>query len=366
MLKLDIFLILGYNILKNCFERSEIFMYTDYVSDLLESLCYANGTSGDESDAANFAAEKLGEFMNVSIDKLGNVVGRNEAEGKHFLLDAHIDRIGLVVTAITDDGFLKVGACGGIDVRTLDAAEVIVYGTEPIFGVITAIPPHLSKSDENKASDITDILIDIGMDKETAERFITPSDRVIVKPQFSKLLSSRVVGTALDDRAGVVSLLLACKLLKENGNLPNLTVVFSVCEETTGSGAKTTSFKASADEAIAVDVSFALQPGVSPEESGELSKGPMIGFSSTLDFSMSKKLVSVAEKNEIPYQKEIMGSRTGTNADSIAVSGQGVKMGLLSIPQRNMHTQAEIIDINDVINTAKLIAGYISCRMEEC
>lgn len=341
-------------------------MYTDYVFDLLESLCYANGTPGDENDAARLAAEKLGEFMSVSIDKLGNVVGRNEADGTHFLLDAHIDRIGLVVTAITAEGFLKVGACGGIDVRTLDAAEVIVYGTEPIFGVISAIPPHLEKSGENKACDISDIVIDIGMDKETAEKYITPSDRVIVKPQFCKLLSSRVTGTALDDRAGVVSLLLACKILKERGILPNLTVVFSVCEETTGSGAKTSSFKASADEAIAVDVSFALQPGVSPEESGELSKGPMIGFSSTLDFEMSKKLVSVAKMNKILYQQEIMGSRTGTNADSIAVSGEGVKMGLLSIPQRNMHTQAEIIDVEDVINTAKLIAEYISYRTEEC
>lgn len=341
-------------------------MYTDYVLSLLESLCYVNGTSGDEKEAALFASEKLSEFMDVSVDKLGNVIGRNISEGTHFLLDAHIDRIGLVVTAITDEGFLKVGACGGIDVRTLDASEVIVYGTEPVFGVISAIPPHLTKSDDNKASDISDIIIDIGMDKETAEKYITPSDRVIVKPQFNKLLSSRVTGTALDDRAGVASLLLACKILKDKNISPNLTVVFSVCEETTGSGAKTSSFKASADEAIAVDVSFALQPGVAAEESGELSKGPMIGFSSTLDFEMSRMLVSVAEKNEIPYQKEIMGSKTGTNADSIAVSGVGIKMGLVSIPQRNMHTQAEIIDIQDVINTAILIAEYISCRMEEC
>ena len=81
---------------------------------------------------------------------------------------------------------------------------------------------------------------------------------------------------------------------------------------------------------------------------------------------MSKDIVSVAEKCEIPYQKEIMGSRTGTNADSIAVSGEGVRMGLISIPLRNMHTQAEIADIEDVINTAKLICEYISCRTEEC
>lgn len=341
-------------------------MNTDYILELLEKLCLADGTSGDESAAAKTAAEELGKYMSVTSDKLGNVIGRQEGEGTHFLLDAHIDRIGLAVTAITEEGFLKVGACGGIDTRTLDAAEVMIYGRKPVYGVISAIPPHLTKSGENKASDVSDIVIDIGMDKETAEKYITPSDRVVVVSKFNKLLGSKVSCAALDDRAGVVSLLLACDMLKEKGVKPNMTVVFSVCEETSGSGAKTSSFAANADEAIAVDVSFARQPGVSEEESGILSNGPMIGFSSTLDFEMSKKFVTAAENKNIPYQKEIMGGRTGTNADSIAVSGYGTKMGLLSIPQRNMHTQAEIVDINDVINTAKLISEYISYRMEEC
>ena len=341
-------------------------MNTDYILELLEKLCLADGTSGDEDAAAKIAADELKKYMSVSRDKLGNVIGRQEGEGTHFLLDAHIDRIGLVVTAITDEGFVKVGSCGGIDTRTLDAAEVVIYGSKAVFGVVAAVPPHLTKSGENKASDISDVLIDIGMDKETAEKYITPSDRVVAVSDFNKLLGSKVTCAALDDRAGVVSLILACDMLKGKGIRPNMTVVFSVCEETTGSGAKTSSFAANADESIAVDVSFAKQPGVSEEESGMLSKGPMIGFSSTLDFEMSKKLVSVAESRNIPYQKEIMGGKTGTNADSIAVSGFGTKMGLLSIPQRNMHTQAEIVDINDVIDTARLISEYISYRLEEC
>lgn len=333
---------------------------------LLEDLCCSDGTSGDEKDAANISLEKISQYMDAKIDNMGNVVAHTNGCGKHFLLDAHIDRIGMVVTSITDDGFLKVGACGGVDMRTFDAAEVIVNGTEKIYGVISAIPPHLTKSGENKASDISDVVIDIGMDKETAQKYIVPSDRVIFKSDFKKLLSSRVCCAALDDRAGVACLILAVDMLKEKGITPNLTVVFSVCEETCGTGAKTSSFSADADVAIAVDVSFATAPDVSKAEAGELSKGPMIGFSSTLDYSMSKKLVSVAEKLNIPYQKEIMGSRTGTNADSIAVSGDGVKMGLVSIPLRNMHTQSEVVDIEDIKNSAKLICEYIISEMEEC
>ncbi len=333
---------------------------------LLKSLCCVGGTPGDETVAAEVAAKELGKYMDVSIDALGNVIGRKKGEGTRFLLDAHIDRVGMVVTAITDEGFLKVGACGGIDLRVLDAAEVTVFGKKKIYGVVSAIPPHLSKNDENKASDITDITIDIGMDKETAEKYITPSDRVVVNSEFVELLSSRVCCGALDDRAGVASLILACDMLEEKGISPDLSVVFSVCEETGGSGAKTSSYAIQADEAIAVDVSFAVSPGVSSEEAGVLSDGPMIGFSSTLDYKMSNDFVNVAEKNNIKYQKEIMGSRTGTNADCIAVSGFGVKMGLISIPLRNMHTSAEIVDIEDIKNTAKLISEYIMFRMEEC
>ena len=336
------------------------------IFSLLEDLCCADGTSGDESDVANIALEAISQYMNVKIDNMGNVVAHIDGKGKHFLLDAHIDRIGMAVTSITDDGFVKVGACGGVDVRTFDSAEVIINGTEKVYGVISAIPPHLSKSNENKANDISDVIIDIGMDKETAQKYISPSDRVIFKSDFKKLLSSKVSCAALDDRAGVLSLILAIDMLKEKGINPNLTVVFSVCEETCGSGAKTSAFTADADIAIAVDVSFATAPDVSKTEAGELSKGPMIGFSSTLDYSMSKKLVSVAEKFDIPYQKEIMGSKTGTNADSIAVSGNGVKMGLISIPLRNMHTQVEIVDVEDIKNSAKLICEYIILEMEEC
>ncbi len=332
----------------------------------LEKMCLANGTAGDESEIANVAMNELLKYMPAHIDNLGNVVGRNEAYGTHFLLDAHMDRIGMAVTAICDDGFVKVGACGGIDTRTLDAAEVIIYGEKPVYGIVSAIPPHLTKSGDNKASDISDIVIDIGMDKENAEKYISPSDRVIVKLKFNKLLGTLVTCGALDDRAGVMSLLIACDILKDRGKMPNLSVVFSCGEEVGGYGAKTSSFKLKADEAIAVDVSFGKAPGVSSEESGVLSKGPMIGFAGTLNYQMSKDFVDVAKKCDIPFQKEIMSSTTGTNADSIAISGEGVKMGLVSIPLRNMHTQAEIVDIEDIKNTGRLIAEYIIERMEEC
>ncbi len=342
-------------------------MMTDVqIAELLKKLCSVHGTPGNETVAAELAAGELKKYMDVHFDALGNVIGRTVADAPHIFLDAHIDRIGLVVTSITDEGFVKVNSCGGVDARTLEASEVIIFGKKEIFGVVSSIPPHLTKSGENKASEVRDIVIDIGMDKETAQNYISPSDRVIVKSDFVKLLGTKVSSAALDNRAGVASLIIACDMLKDKGINPNLTVAFTVCEETGGGGAKIASFAQQSDEAIAVDVSFAKAPDVSDEESGIMSEGPMIGFSSVLDYNMSLNLVKLAEKKQIPYQREIMGSRTGTNADNISVSGCGIKTGLISIPLRNMHTAVEVVDINDIKNTALLICEYVFERMGKC
>ena len=118
------------------------------VRAILERLCAANGVSGAEDGAANAAAEMLAEFMPVRRNALGSVCGSLDGSGTHILLDAHIDQIGLVVTAIDDDGFLKVAKCGGSDIRVLAAAEVTVHGKKDIHGVITSTPPHLASASE--------------------------------------------------------------------------------------------------------------------------------------------------------------------------------------------------------------------------
>ena len=102
-----------------------------------------------------------------------------------------------------------------------------------------------------------------------------------------------------------------------------------------------------------------MAPGLKPEKCGELGKGTMIGCAPSLDYNISQTLKRIAEEKNIPCQYEVMGGKTGTNADELQISGKGIKMGLLSIPLRNMHTGAEIIDLNDVEATAQLMAEYI-------
>ena len=113
------------------------------------------------------------------------------------------------------------------------------------------------------------------------------------------------------------------------------------------------------DKCIVVDVSFALQAFVSEENKGLLNGGPMIGIGAPLDQEMSQALCRLAKERKIPFQREAYAGSTGTDADRIAVSGEGVRCSLLSIPLRNMHTQVETIALEDIENTARLICAYM-------
>ena len=149
------------------------------------------------------------------------------------------------------------------------------------------------------------------------------------------------------------------QLLQETTLSCRVTVLLSTREEVGSQGAETAAFREEPDMAIAVDVSFADQPGVPSHKCGKLSEGPMIGVSPVLDKNITETLKRLAKENEIPFQLEVMGGTTGTNADEINVTRGGVPCGLVSIPQRNMHTPAEICDHKDIENVARLLAAFI-------
>lgn len=329
--------------------------------DLLKELTSAVAVSGAEDNIVELLKNNLSQYGDVTVDAMKNV-SCTFGQGYHFLLDAHIDEIGFIVTDITDDGFIKFDKIGGFNVNMLPASEVSVWGTKEIKGIVSTLPPHL-QTEDNKSVKITDLSIDTGLDKVSLEKVVSLGDRITLKRKFTPLLNNRVSSSCLDDRSGVAAILMALDELK---TLPcKITVLFSAQEEAGTRGAKSGAFNNNADEAIVVDVSFAMSPSCDKAECGELSKGPMIGFSPILDKEISSKLVSVSEKYNIPYQKEIMSGRTGTNADVISVSQNGIKSALISIPERYMHQPVEVVDTADVENVSKLICAYIRERIGE-
>lgn len=337
------------------------------IRETLKILTEPSGVAGDEFAASETAAGLLRRYAeDVCVDPFGNVTGivRSAVKNaKTLMLDAHIDRVGLIVTHIDDKGFLSIGACGSPDIRTYLAQSVTVHGKRDVRGVISTLPPHVSK--DSKAPDTGDISVDVGMTSEEAGKLISPGDRVTVNSRFTELCGNVVSCAAIDDRGGVCAVLEALDMLKDRTSSYNIAVCFSAQEETGARGARQAAFRIQPDECIAVDVSFGRTPDSSAKETAKLGSGVMIGFSPFLDKKMSDTLRSLAREKGIPFTEEVMPDGTGTNADAVAVTGGGVKCCTLSFPIRYMHTAVECVDISDINAAAELICEYVCRRCED-
>lgn len=332
------------------------------LKNMLRGLCMANGVNG-YYEAAQVVKELLSAYTDeLYSDALGNVWGvlRSARENAPtLLLEAHIDEVGFTVTKSTEDGFLRVAECGGVDNRALSTASVTVLSDPICHGVFTAVPPHLSKEGD-PLPDLADRVIDIGRNPKCA---VPIGTRVAYKAHFEELLNNRVCSKALDNRAGVASVLWALELLK-NRDLPvTLVVAFCTQEELGLRGAKTVAFSTKPDAAVVVDVSFAATPDSDKNACGELGKGAMLGISPILDENMTNQLRQLAMDETIPFTHEVMGSMTGTHADVITVTGEGIPTALLSVPLRYMHTPNEVVCLCDLEAVARLIAAYV-CQGE--
>lgn len=333
--------------------------------EVLKTLCLSCGVSGSESSTCVLAAEMLKPYSRrINRDCFGNVyaVIREPEPGQPVvMLEAHIDEIGLIVTHIGENGFLKVANCGGADRRLLLAQQVTVHGKRDITGVITSKPPHLESSEESKKTpEIDSIAIDIGMSKEEAEQAVSLGDKISFAASFRELKNNRISAKAIDDRGGMTAVLFALEQLKEQPLCCGLTVLFSAQEELGERGAAIGGFRAKPDICIAVDVSFGYTSDAPEHKCGKMGAGAMIGIAPSLNPEIISGLIDAAMKNGIPYQLEIMNGETSTDADTIGVSGGGVRTGLVSIPIRYMHTPIETVVTDDIEAVGRLLAAY--CR----
>ncbi|MDR0883547.1 MAG: M20/M25/M40 family metallo-hydrolase [Oscillospiraceae bacterium] len=308
------------------------------------------------------AADALRPYLTardtLAVDALGSVVWTRAALASGAtlpprLLEAHIDTIALVVTAVLDGGFLRVAPVGGVDRRPLSAQAVRIWTrTGAVPGVIPATPPHLQGKSADTVPAWTDILVDtLGVTDG-----IAPGDLVSLyaEPVFT---DDMVFSPGLDNRAGCAALVRALQLTADAPRA--VTAVFATREETSGAGARTASYATDAPAAVAVDVTFATAPDVDESEAGELGGGPMLGVSPVLDGALTDELRALAAAAGVSLQTEVMGGRTGTDADKIQSVRTGIPTALLSIPQRNMHTAAELCTLRDIEDTARVLQGFV-------
>lgn len=325
---------------------------------ILKKLCLDSGVSGCEAEMHRAVQEMLGSFTDITTDNAGNLIasmGSQNAD-KHIMLDAHLDRIGLIVTYIDEQGFLCAEPVGGIDLRTLPGSVVRILGKETLTGVICTLPPHLSADAELSRDKIR---IDTGLSADKVRELVRLGDRAVLYSPFRELQNGRVAVSALDNRSGCAVLVRCAELLKDKELSCRVSLVFSVQEETNESGAAAAAFTLQPDEAIVIDVGFGVQEGVSSEKSGKLGCGGIISIAPVLSDAVTQKIRKLAARSGMECDYEVDGSSTGTNADKISCSRSGIPTGVISVPAKNMHTQTEIVQLSDMEKIARLLAMYV-------
>ena len=335
---------------------------------VLKDLLSAGGPSGYETEAARVWREYCTSFAtDVGTDSIGSSRARvpGTRGGPTLAIVGHIDEIGLHVTHIDEEGYLRFGGVGGWDPAVLVGQRVRLRTRDgSVVGVIGRKPIHLLKDDERKkVPELKALHIDIGVASgEEARRLVRIGDVAVIDSGPMELPNDRLSARAVDNRIGCYVAAEAARRVAEAGGSPGEVIALAVVQEETGfGGSRTSAYSVEPDLAIAVDGTFATdQPGI---ELGELSKhglgaGPVIARGTTLHPRVSELLYETAEQEGMPFTVESLGRRTGTDADAIYVSRAGVPTGLVSIPVRYMHSPVEMVALEDIDATARLIAAF--------
>lgn len=283
--------------------------------------------------------------------------GRKNA--KTVLLDAHLDQIGFLVTEVLDGGFVRFAPVGGVDPRMLLGSEVTLLADEPLYGVVSCLPPHLLKAGEqNKAVPISEMAIDTGLlDAKSRIKVGTP---VLFGQTPITLAGGQLCSKCLDDRAGHRRYPARDEAAQKAKKLRcNIAVLVSAQEEVTGLGAQTGAFAVQPEYAIAVDVTHGRTPDGPSDGVFDLGSGAAVGMGPNLHRGLTKAIIRTAKANDIDYTLEIMEGDTGTNAWTMQIVGRGIACALLSIPQKYMHTPVEVISLSDVEAVADLMAAFL-------
>jgi endoglucanase len=281
------------------------------------------------------------------------------------MLAGHVDEIGLIVNYIDDQGFIYFGTIGGWDSQVLVGQRVLIKGREGLIrGVIGKKAIHLMKQDErDKVSKVEDLWVDIGAkDKAEAEKLVRVGDPMVLDQDLRELRNGYIVSRGIDNRIGGYVVLEALRLLSKSRPKAEAYAVATVQEEVGLVGARMGAYGLDPKVAIAVDVTHATDsPTVEKKQLGEhkLGSGPAIARGAAINPVVFDMLVKAAEDEKIPYTLEANPSRTGTDADIIYMTRSGIPTGLVSIPNRYMHSPNEMVDLSDVENAYKLIAAFI-------
>ena len=333
--------------------------------ELLKTLCALSGVSGNEDEVRGFIsgiAEKNAD--DVIIDVMGNVIAYKKgtvAPERTIVLCAHMDEVGLIVTGITDDGYIKFATVGGIDNRVI-AGKAVLVGEKRLYGMIGCKAVHLVKDKEKgKALEADALYIDIGASSyESAKALVNPGDTCTFDSEIREFGDGYIKAKAIDDRFGCAVLL---SLMQSD--LPiDCIFAFTVQEEVGLRGALTASYRAAPDIALIVEGTTAADLPSVPEGKKVCKVGggvviPFMDGSTIYDRELYKMLTDIADRNEIKWQtKNVISS--GTDAAAFQRSRAGVKTAGIAAPVRNLHSPSCVAKKSDLEAVYKLAESFIA------
>jgi endoglucanase len=342
--------------------------------DVLRHLLTAPGPPGHEDAPAAIWREAAEGFADdVAVDRMGTSVARVNGRGEHPLLAVvgHVDEIALLISHISDKGFLHVVGSGGWDPQVLvgQRVEVLARGGS-VPGVVGRKPIHILEAEERKkAVQVKELHVDIGArDAEQARELVAEGDPIVITAEPVELPNGRLVSRALDNRLGVyVALEVARRVSEAGGGAGPVAGVAAVQEEIGAHGARAMAFGLEPDLAVVVDVTHATDaPGVDPGTLGDhgLGSGPTITRGAVVSRPLNDLLDEAARAEGIECTTEASGGATHTDADVIHLSRTGVPTAVVSIPLRYMHSPVELVELADVEATIALITA-MALRLDD-
>ena len=339
---------------------------------LVRELTEARGPSGYEAEVREVVRRRFGENAHeVRVDSLGNLIALRRGESApgpggarpSVMLAGHMDEIALMVTQV-EEGFLRVTQIGGFDPRVLFGQEVVVHGRRELAGIVVSVPPHFTDAAEReKPVPLEKLFVDVGLPPAETEAAVRVGDIVTLRARWTVLSGGYAACKSMDDRAAVAAIALCMEELARRRHEWDVFAVATVQEEVMGVGAATGAFGIQPTMAVAIDVTFAAQPGLSAAESVKMDCGPTIALGPNFHPLVFDRLMAAAKALELPCQVEPIPGTSGTDAWGIQVSRSGIPCGLLGIPVKSMHTPVETVCLRDIERTGKLLAEFIS-RLE--
>jgi putative aminopeptidase FrvX len=323
--------------------------------------------SGYEQPVQEIVRRYVGKFADdVRTDLHGNVIaGCNTKAEMRVMFSGHADQIGLIVTHINDNGYIYTNPIGGWDPQQLIGQRMTIYTADgPVPAIIARKPIHLLDQDERKqVVKQKDLWLDIGAkDKEEAAKSVAIGDPVTLELGYQEMRNNLANSPGMDNKTGLWVAVEAMRRAAKQGGLEVALYAVSTVQEEIGlRGAITSAYGVHPHVGVAIDVTHATDcPTVDKTQEGDikLGGGPVIYRGPNMNPNVVDRLREAAASSEIIVQWGASGRGTGTDANAIQLARGGVATGLISIPNRYMHSAVELISLDDIDQAADLLAKF--------